>query len=217
VEERCFTPSGLRYLCLDLSEPLGLATVLAVVFGSELGFAVGAATALTPQDAWMKAMREAFATYAWADRLRRRIPSIAQTELHLVRSFADHVRFYADPRNLPLASFLWGGHHDRDDGARPIDELPRIEASGPPQQIAAVCVKIRAAGASAYAVDLTTADIRRAGWSVWKVVSPELQPLDVGYGRRFLGGARLAACAAGLGSRSGAPPAALNPWPHPFP
>jgi ribosomal protein S12 methylthiotransferase accessory factor len=217
VEERCFVPSGLRYLCLDLSEPLGVATVLAVVFGTDVGLAVGAGSALMPQDAWLGAMREAFATYAWADRLRRRMAPIAQTDLRLIHSFADHVRFYADPRNLPLASFLWGGDRDRGGDDRSIQELPRIGESAPHQQIAAICERIRAAGATAYAVDLTTEDVRRAGLSVWKVVSPELQPLDVGYDRRYLGGARLAAWAGELGTRSCARPAALNPWPHLFP
>jgi len=240
VEERCFAPSGLRYVCLDLSEPLAIATVLAVVFGAEVGVAVGAASAASPEDAWMKAMREAFATYAWANRLRRRTPAIGQVELHRIHSFADHVRFYAEPGNLPLASFLWDDHRAGDhragddragddraandraddaraDGDRRIDELPRIEDSRPVHQIAAVYRKMRAAGASAYAVDLTTADIRRAGLSVWKVVSPELQPLDVGYGRRFLGGARRTAWADRLGARAGASLDALNPWPHPFP
>jgi ribosomal protein S12 methylthiotransferase accessory factor len=53
---------------------------------------------------------------------------------------------------------------------------------------------------------------------VAKVVAPELQPLDVAYDGRFLGGRRLYRAAFELGLR--AEPATfddLNPHPHPFP
>jgi len=71
---------------------------------------------------------------------------------------------------------------------------------------------------TAYAVDVTAPDIAAAGLCVAKVVAPELQPLDVAYDARFLGGSRLYSAAFELGLA--AAPATfdgLNPDPHPFP
>ena len=71
---------------------------------------------------------------------------------------------------------------------------------------------------TAYAVDVTAPDIADAGLRVAKVVAPELQPLDVAYDARFLGGRRLYRAAFELGLRD--EPATfddLNPYPHPFP
>lgn len=212
VEQRCFACTGLRYLCVDLTEVHGIPTVLALVQGKDVGLAVGAASALRPQAAWLKAMREAFATYAWADRLRQTSPPISPSRLHLVKSFADHVRFYGDPGNLPLASFLWRSTERRD-----IRELPCSAETASSRQIEAIRRTLSATGTRAYGVDLTTPDVRRAGLHVWKMVSPELQPLDVGYGRRFLGGTRLYAMTARLTGRDVSSPAGLNQWPHPFP
>jgi ribosomal protein S12 methylthiotransferase accessory factor len=211
VEQRHFVSTGLRYLCLDLTTIHEIPTVLAVVQGKDVGLAVGAASAWCPQDAWLKAMREAFATYAWADWLRRTSPPIPPNRLNLIQTFADHIRFYADPGSRPLASFLWQNPESHD-----IEKLP-CRTDAPRPQIEAIAQKLSAIGMRVYAVDLTTPDVRRAGVQVWKTISPGLQPLDVGYGRRFLGGTRLYAMAARLTGREASSPADLNHWPHPFP
>lgn len=212
VEQRCFAPTGLDYVCLNLSDFVQVPTVLAVVRGKSVGLAVGAASGITPQDAWLKAMREVFATYAWADRLRHTMPPISPERLDRVQRFSDHVRFYAEPQNCSFAAFLWQSTEEQD-----IEELPAVLEATTAQQIVAVVRRLAAVGASVYAVDLTTEDVRRVGLHVWKAVSPELQPLDVGYDRRFLGGTRLLTLAGRHRERGVALPSDLNPWPHPFP
>ena len=211
VERRYFRSTGLRYLCLDLTGIHQIPTVLTVVQGADVGLAVGAASAWRPQDAWLRAMREAFATYAWADRLRQTAPPIPSERLQRVQTFADHIRFYADPANRPAAAFLWQSAE-----SRYLSELP-CRTAAPSEQIAAIDGRLREIGARAYAVDLTTPDVRRAGLHVWRTLSPELQPLDVGYGRRYLGGTRLYAMAERLTGRRVSSPHDLNRWPHPFP
>jgi ribosomal protein S12 methylthiotransferase accessory factor len=71
---------------------------------------------------------------------------------------------------------------------------------------------------SAYAVDVTSPDVRSAGFRVARVIAPELCQLDVVERARFLGGTRLyeAAYVAGLVDRP-LLHAELNPDPHPFP
>ena len=101
---------------------------------------------------------------------------------------------------------------------RAVDEVSPLEGTTVDDQIAALCERLAASGITAYAVDVTAPDIAAAGLRVAKVVAPELQPLDVAYDGRFLGGRRLydAAFARGLA----AAPATLdqlNPYPHPFP
>ena len=65
---------------------------------------------------------------------------------------------------------------------------------------------------------MTSPDVRAAGLRVVHVVVPELCPLDVVEGARFLGGRRMyhAAFEAGLVPRP-LEPSDLNPDPHPFP
>ena len=73
-------------------------------------------------------------------------------------------------------------------------------------------------GLSAYAVDVTSPDVRSLGLSVARVIVPELCALDVSHRARFLGGTRLytAAHDAGL-VPAPLEPADLNHLPHPFP
>jgi ribosomal protein S12 methylthiotransferase accessory factor len=71
---------------------------------------------------------------------------------------------------------------------------------------------------SAFAVDVTSPDVRGAGFHVVRVIAPELCQLDAIDRARFLGGSRLyeAAFEAGLVERPLAV-SDLNPDPHPFP
>ena len=73
-------------------------------------------------------------------------------------------------------------------------------------------------GVSAYAVDVTSPDVRSAGFRVARVIAPELCQLDVIEQARFLGGSRLyeAAYEAGLVERR-LTVDEVNPDPHPFP
>ena len=73
-------------------------------------------------------------------------------------------------------------------------------------------------GLSAYAVDVTSPDVRDLGLSVARVIAPELCALDVSHRARFLGGSRLLTAAHEIGlARSPLDVADLNPLPHPFP
>ena len=77
--------------------------------------------------------------------------------------------------------------------------------------------RLAARGCSAYAVDVTSPDVRAAGLRVVRVVAPELCALDVVEGARFLGGRRMYEAAFRAGLVPSARPSDLNPDPHPFP
>lgn len=216
-ERRYLRASGVHYRAVDLSVFHDVPTVVGVVRGypgDAVALGVGAASAPTVQEAWQRALAEAFAVRAWARLMlaggaaRTFAPDFSD-----VVEFEDHILFYADRGRARHARFL--------DGSRERRETPHVQSldGGDVRiQIEGVCRRLARRGITAYAVDVTAPDIREAGVHVAKVVAPELIPLDVAYEHRFLGGRRLAFAAFELGLTP-APFSVddLNPYPHPFP
>ena len=208
--------SRLHYSAVDLSAFLGIPTVLGVVHGrlGELGaLGVGAAAAPTLAVAWRKALAEAFSVRRWVRDVALEEPERLGRSATEIRTFDDHTLFYADEGRARGAAFL-----DASPQSRPAAEVASLEGENVLEHIEAVARRLAAHGASAYAVDVTSPDVLAAGLSVVHVVAPELCPLDVVEGGRFLGGRRMyeAAFEAGLVSRP-LTLADLNPDPHPFP
>ena len=77
--------------------------------------------------------------------------------------------------------------------------VPRARRRLAGRAVRALCARVEAAGSSAYAVDVTSPDVRELGLGVVKVVAPELCMLDVVHAARFLGGRRLYDAAASRG------------------
>jgi ribosomal protein S12 methylthiotransferase accessory factor len=212
LDERFFARTGLAYAAVDLSAFHRLPSVLGVVrapSGRPGALGIGAGTAATVERAWFKALAEAFAARAAGVKLtvlgtREFDPDGADVE-----SFEDHIRYYADESRAAAAAFL-------DAGVRRMPASAVDSVGG--DVVAELCARVEAAGASAYAVDVTAPDIAELGLVVTKVVAPELCALNAAHRARFLGGRRLYDAAAALGLRDGPlDEAALNPAPHPFP
>ncbi len=217
LDERYFRPAGVRYAAVDLSVFHDVPTVLGVVRGvpgDGAPVAVGAAAAQTVAAAWQNAIAEAFAVRAWARAMAHegRRAKFA-TDFSDLDSFDDHILFYASEEHARHADFLDGSQDER-----AVADVRPLEGVTVEVQIASLCERLAASGATAYAVDVTAPDIAAAGLRVAKVVAPELQPLDVAYDGRFLGGRRLYRAAFELGLVD-APLTfdELNPYPHPFP
>jgi ribosomal protein S12 methylthiotransferase accessory factor len=216
LDARYFAPTGLRYSAVDLSAFFGIPTVLGVVHGVP-GFlgalGIGASCAPTVAVAWRKALAEAFAVQRWVrDRALER-PEEVERPAPEIQSFDGHTMFYAHPDRAERAAFLDGSPDRRD-----TRDVARLEGSTVRQRLEAVSDRLAQRRVSAYAVDVTSPDVRSAGFHVVRVIAPELCQLDVVERARFLGGSRLyeAAHEAGLvprrlGVRD------LNPDPHPFP
>lgn len=130
-----------------------------------------------------------------------------------IETFEQHLLYYAQPEHAELAAFLDGSTE-----RRPTRSVPALEGATPRSQIDAVLRRLARHGLSAYAVDVTSPDVRSLGLSVARVIVPELCALDVSHRARFLGGTRLytAAHEAGL-VPAPLEPADLNHLPHPFP
>lgn len=217
LERRRLAPSGLRYAVVDLSALLEIPVMLAVVSTpAELPgpTAVGAAAATTAADAARRALAEAAAAFAAARALRRSQPDrVLAADGSEIETFDDRVLFYSDPAQSHRLAFLTASSERRHTA-----EVPEIRGARPRQVIEALCARLAARGAQAYAFDVTAPDIAAAGLYVVRVVCPELCPLDPVHRQRFLGVPRLltAAYDAGLLAR----PLRLeevNSDPHPFP
>lgn len=216
-DDRTFRPTGLRYAAIDLSVFLDVPVVLAVVRDAGSGpspLAVGAGCAPSVGPAWKKALSEAFAVRAWARSLLLEKPDRSfRLDGADVRSFADHVHFYADSERARAASFL-----DASLERRSVGEIPPLEGPDVAALLGAACERLERSGERAYAVDVTSPDVAEAGLRVAKVVAPGLCQLDVSHSWRYLGGARLVHAAHRLGlRRRPLAPGEVNPFPHPFP
>ncbi|MDQ3823281.1 MAG: YcaO-like family protein, partial [Actinomycetota bacterium] len=212
LDRRYFRPSGLSYEAIDLSAFFEVPTVLGVVrddrtAGAALG--VGAAAAPCVEEAWLRALAEAFSVRTWA-RLTRDGEDVDPAR---VETFDDHIRFYASRERAELTRFLDSSRDRRD-----VRDVAPIEGEDVAGRLEALARRLDERGVSAYAVDVTAPDVADAGLRVAKVVAPELCALDVSHDARFLGGRRLyeAAVTAGLRAAPLAPDD-VNPYPHPFP
>jgi ribosomal protein S12 methylthiotransferase accessory factor len=212
LDRRYFRPSGLAYASVDLSAFFDVPTVLGVVRddrvpGAALG--VGAAAAPRIEEAWLRALAEAFSVRTWA----RLTWDGRDGDPATIETFDDHIRFYGSPAHAELTGFL-----DESPDRRDVRDVPALDGDDVGAQIGEIAARLEARGSSAYAADVTAPDIRDAGLRVAKVVAPELCALDVAHDARFLGGRRLYHAAFELGLRA-APltPDEVNPHPHPFP
>ncbi len=128
-------------------------------------------------------------------------------------TFEDHVRYHADPARASAARFL-----DASEERIAAESVAGIEGGTPSERVAAICGRVESAGATAYAVDVTSPDVAELGLTVTRAIAPELCALDVSHAARFLGGRRLYEAAVSLGlSSDGLHEDEVNPEPHPFP
>lgn len=212
--DRFLAPAGARLSAVDLSNVHGVPVVLAVVRGSPGALVVGAAAAASPEEAWRKAVTEAYAVRKAAREIVVRAPrNPFATGFGAVRDFAAHVSVYAYEENAFRADFLDAAPELRD-----VAAVAPISGETAADKVSTVVAGLASVGIDAYAVDVTSPDVREAGLVVSRVVAPRLIPLDVRHDARFLGGDRLYTAPADLGLREGRLTFAdLNPDPHPFP
>lgn len=133
---------------------------------------------------------------AWHhERLRLLAAVDVLTDPELVVLEEDHPLLFHSREHLPQLSFLL------EDGA------PAPPPGGELREA------LRQLGIRAFAVDLTSAEVRATGLRVARVLATRLLPLHAGYGQERLGTDRLAQRARALPGRE---PRELNRFPHPL-
>ena len=213
-----FGRSRLDLRLIDLSEVHGVPVVIAAARGLVRDrpiYAVGGGAAHSLGGAAWKAARELAGLYAWARAEVAELdagPPGERIRPDEVAKFRDHVRYYTDPDHQHELAFLF------DDGPTAVH---KGDSSAPPAYAEALSTLARALsvrGIDAYAVDVTPADARPFGLATFKVVSPQLIPLEYNHQARHLGHPRLRTEPGRRGWRDGdAELAELNHAPHPFP
>ncbi len=216
VDRRYFAPTGLVYMALDLSWVHDLPIVAGVVRGapgSGAALGVGAAANSSIEQAWWRALAEAFASRSACRKLRLLEPERRYADDGSdVVGFDDHIRFYGDDDRAQIASSLWSSAETR----RPAHAAALPD--DPNERRGVILERIRRAGSRAFAIDVTAPDVASGGLHVVRAVAPGLCPLDAAHECRFLGAPRLL-----HPSKRDilTPPISriedLNPFPHPFP
>jgi ribosomal protein S12 methylthiotransferase accessory factor len=214
LDRRFFCRSRLRFAVLDGSRFLDVPVAIAVVHGtpgSGAALAMGAGSAATIGEAWLKALAEGFGVYRWLRTQSADTP--APSEPDAVESFDGHMRYFAADERAALAAFL-----DVSEERTATQDVRPLEGGRPRQQLDTLLRRLGAHGITAYAVDVTSPDVRSLGLAVVRVVVPELCALEASHRARFLGGRRLytAAYEAGL-LPAPLDVSELNALPHPFP
>ena len=209
---------GLDVKVIDITSDLGVPTLLTIVLGeSECSpaLAVAAATDPDPITALTKSLEELAHTRKFAKQLMDYTPQIAadlDAGHPAVQDQKDHLRFYCPQQAREWVEFLWAS-----DDVRPFHSIGGMTGRTTAELLDRVLARVAAAGLEAIACDLTTADIRRLGLSVVRVVVAGLHPLFMGHQNRALGGHRLYSVPQRLGYPGLDRSQQDNPYPHPFP
>ena len=210
--------AGVRSEILDATLDIRIPTVIA-----HLDIDRGGSTILTsathPQRAVAahKAMLEAIqCRISWRRELIHGTRRQYADDFADITRFSEHAELYTLHAMRLHVEFLWNGGEDvgAESGSESVDWPEDTPACTLQRCLGAV----RDAGFEAIAIDVTTDDVREAGYWVVRVIVPGLQPLHARQDAPFLGGARLRHVAHALGRRARPlDESELNRFVHPFP
>lgn len=160
----------------EIDGPTGFPTVgCAMVETRERApkFAVGGAHALDRHDAYLGAFLEVAQTWVYLKDLVLREPE-ADIDPEHIYNLEDNLRYYAQPDRFDAVEFLI----ERDPPTAP-PALGRRPGMTPAAALHAHLDRFAAEGFTPLAVDVTTRDVRSVGFSVVRVVVPELVGLSL--------------------------------------
>jgi ribosomal protein S12 methylthiotransferase accessory factor len=209
---------------LDATTDVGVPTVMCVLYGPDgtaPAAAVGAATRANVTAAAEKALIESAHTFFWIHtRYRDRRPAF-RDDFADVTSLDLHSLRYGDPDVRDRLAFLCG---DVPPAVRTRKHDLAASAAGATcrgdvtLELDRCVAALTALGMEPVVLDLTPCDVATRGFTVVRVVVPDLHPLWGGHHLRCLGGERVHAVPIRLGYRDQPlGPDALNADPHPMP
>lgn len=207
-------PARLRFQLVDLSEVHEVPSVLAITWrtvGDHPVFGFGAAAGPDLRAVSIKALAESASCF---DYVYRRFQSgdLKRLELDDVKGFDDHPEFYFSPDRHHLLEFLL-----RPEQVRPLPSAATSPMK-PSLELSRLARKLALNEIRAYAVDITPVEGEALGLVTYKVVSPDLVPLNASHHQRHLGHPRLLTEPVRLGWRLETPTLDdISHDPHPFP
>lgn len=212
-----FERTASTVVMFDITLDHGIPTVLSVLRGHHDGapaLVVAASASPSLPDAARKSLEELAHTSRYSQlivtRSARLVPD--PPDYDRVQDQHDHLNFWVDHANLPLADFLFACPKRVDYG-----DLPNPGTGEPVSDLRLLVERIMRVDERALLVDLTTPDVGGLGLSVVRVVIPGFHPLQIGHRLRALGGRRLRTVPRWFGHAGITPFAGDNPAPHPYP
>lgn len=204
-------------LCVnDITSDVGIPTFLTTCIDrSGIGPAVivGAASDLDPEWAVIRSLEEVGRL-----RLGARAEMTHLGNRHFkddysdVKESIDHILLWSKPDMIAKIDFLLS--------APKVEELETIKNLSSEDLLDNIntCVKtLVSKSLDVIVVDITTSDVADAGFFVVRVLIPGMQPLDIDFRHRYLGGNRLYTVPQILGYRNrGTKEKELTTYPHPF-
>jgi ribosomal protein S12 methylthiotransferase accessory factor len=204
----------VKYITNDIDIPIFLG-ILADRSGAPPVLAVGACANLNAEEALLSAIEETITTRMWAKILVNKNPHYVYNENNFdhIKDFDDHVLLYGKEDLRMKVPFLFNS-----DSMVSMDRMTKKASKNVKENIEK-CVKIlEQKHLNVILSDITTADIRDAGFFVTKTLIPGAHPLNGAYDYRCLGGSRLYQVPVMLGYRTDdVTDDELNKYPHPFP
>lgn len=175
-----------------------------------------AASGLDPERALLKALEELIqcrAAWDWGVGCNMYADYVFDGDFGQIKSFADHLILYAKIDLRSECRFLTDSQVTIG-----LDEIPNCSSSSVLKNIQTSVDLVKKRGLDVIVVDITSPDVREAGFFVVRVIIPGTQPLTGPYDYRYLGGKRLYAVPQILGYIDRETRLQdLNRLPHPFP
>lgn len=207
--------SHLEYHFFDATSDLGIPCIYALQLNdhtSLLSNLVVSAVRLDPVQAIVRVLEEGCTSRVALDsRLGVARPNPAHREHpEQIFSLEDCALYYALREARSDFDFLLSTSH-----VRRLSEIPNLATGSPESDLELLLERFRERDMEVVAVDLTTPEVRQAGFWVVRVIIPEMIPLSPAYGVRFLDTPRLytAPEAMGYGRRTIND---ITPKPQPF-
>lgn len=211
-----FERTGANVTMLDLTMDARVPTILSVLRSRAErapALVLAAASDLDPNEAARKSLEELAHTRRYSREVKARLPRLEMDPPHLnVIDQKDHLNFWCDEANVPLADFLFASRRRVE-----FDSIPNDATGNPRRDLATLLRKIGDTGHRVLVADITSPDVRELGLHVVRAVIPGYHPLFMSHRLRALGGRRLWETPQQLGYEGLDPNAGDNPAPHPYP
>lgn len=210
-----FCVNNFKYTFYDITLDIKIPTAMVILEGQiEIGkiIGVGCGTRITMEESLKKALLEVSQLPPWIRYSYQKEPKWnCRRDFSNIRSFDDHGQLYTRRNDLVKKAFSFLKKNKS--GKKIFRRNKQYEKPG---EILEFCIKeIRKHGFDIFYRDLTTCDIRDAGFCVVRVIVPGLIPLHGDHRYPFLGGQRIYDVPVKLGFMSSCCESDINLYPHP--
>jgi len=212
-----FERSGYEVILLNMTLDTGVPTVLAVSrsrLPDSPPLVPAGAASLTPEEAVRKSLEELEHTRAYSQEILLHTPRLTDDHprfAHVIDQ-TDHLNFWCDRTNAPLADFLF-----RSPARVVLSEMTNLSTGVAEQDLHVLLQRVNGVGHRVLLCDVTTPDVADVGLAVVRAIVPGFHPLVVGHRIRSLGGTRLWTIPQRLGHEGITRERGDNPVPHPYP